>query len=313
MNANSTQTWNSERVHLQWFATAGDEDPPALSFKVEEESEPEADVIEVPEDFELPPTLMERQAAQGESEPDDDVPDKYKGMTKAQLAAALEQQSSAPTQSGDLSQQFERLNENLSRAIGGRGPDENTAPQGPPPESDPDFWKRAGTEMFDDEKMPKVFQEAVSRAVAPRLAKVSRDAMLATKKVLEIDSATSGNYKRYATEIEAEAQKLVKQYGFDGEVYPYAYRAVMERHKDEVQNETVKAEVERQVRSTLKSLGIEVKDGEGGSTVRRPKGFQQAGSTTSAVGGATRRIKVTPEIKRMAEKMGITPEQYLGV
>lgn len=297
-------------MHLQWFAPE-DDDPPVLSFKVEEDEEPEADVVEVPEDFELPPTLAQRQeekeSGQRLTEPEDDVPDKYKGLTKAQLAAALE---AKPT--GDLSQQFEKLNENLSRAIGSKA--EVETPSGPPPEADGDFWKRASTEMFDDEKMKSVFSQAAERVMAPRLAKVSRDAMLATKKVLEIDSTTSGHFKKYGTEIEAEAQKLIKQYGFDGEVYSYAYRAVMEKHRDEVQNETVKTEVDKQVRATLKQLGIEVKDDGDQTTVRRPKGFQQAGGTnTMAVGGSTKRIKVTEEVKNIARKMGITPEQYLGI
>lgn len=305
------------QMHLQWF---GDEAPPDIQFQVDESEEEEldADLIQVPENFEMPGAVRDEEA-RPEAEPPaggDDGAEGPAGRPRGGPSSGREGRSGSGGRAGEdepsaLTAQFRELNENLAKLVPQQ---QQTQVQ---VEDDKTFWGRAGKEVFDDEKMPQVFGEAVNRVVGPRMTRLAQTAMLARKETLESKSDTAPNMQKFGGEIEREAQGLIKQYGFDGEIYPTAYRMVMERHKDEIQKSSIQSEVKRQVAAVLKGMGVEVKEDGERVLVKKPKGgvtFGGAtGGSTRSAGGSVKTVKVTEEVKRNAAKMGLTPKQYLGL
>lgn len=247
---------------------------------------------------------------------DEKLPDELKGLTKAQIVEKMKAAQVAPAvpdTAGVLAKGLSELAGALKKPeVEG---DEDEAPQ-KPGESDADYFKRVGDEMFDTEKMARHFPEAVRRTVGPALAATNQYAMGLAKRVLKLDPESGPVFKRYETEIEKEAKKLVKQHGPDPRVYDVAFEMVQQRHAKELATEGATAKVEelvaQRVKEELEKRGI----GEG-ATAQRPRGFQAVSGGSSVGGGggdgAKKSVKITPEIRRTAERKGLDVEKYVKV
>jgi len=276
-------------VHLQWFSDPDEEGPLDISFQGEDEDEEETDpnTIEVPAEMVLGKDI---QVVGGEDEKKEEEKKDDEG----------------PVLSG-LKEGFSQLNENLGKLVGRRGGDEDEGPIQKPGESEEDFWKRVGPDVFDEEKMPKAMRELVARIVGPQLSDLAVEGMEARRDSLQAGQESKDFFEDFSDEIEKEAKKLVKQHGPHPRIYRVAYETVRQKHSDyDVKRleEKMEEEIEKRVAERLDG---KVQEGQEGPEPRKRKAAGGASLGVSSVGvqRKVKRVLVTDEMKQLAKKMGV--------
>ena len=254
----------------------------------------EQDVIEVPEDFVAPDGV--------------EVEEEEEEKQAEEQTAEQTQEETKPAVEDVLARQFEELNKNL-RAI---GKPEKELPEKRTGESDEEFWKRVGEDIFDGEKMPKALTEVVQRVTSPVMAKLATSQMEDKKTILRLAPETKPVFERYGDEIEEEIKKLTRTYGPDPNIPKVALEEVKKRHSEEIVADQVERRVNELVEKKLKELGL----AEGGGQQAKAKEFVAAGSGAMAArsaGPKKKRVRITAEVRKQAAMRGLTPEQYLGI
>lgn len=272
------------RIHLQWFA---DDDDPEMTFVDDEEDDDEEIVILKP--GESPPT-------EEEEEPE------VKGESIEELRTRLAQAQAAANQSGQMGEFASQIAEAINQAKpqGQAGPADQK-----PGESEQEYAARLEKELFKPGQTFKALQEAVFRIMSPAYQEAIGATVEQSKRIMEVHPEYGPKFKKYEKEIEERRAALPYPQRNSPRVYDTLYKQVIADHADEINQETIQEEVQRQVQETLKNMGIETP--EGGQPT-----FTEGGGVRRASGGPKKkRIYITEADRQAALQKGVDVRDYV--
>lgn len=274
---------NSEKVRVLWQADGEGGGAPSLGGFADED----ADMTEI---VTLKP---------GEEPPSEEDEDDGKVTLSRDEYEALKQGKDSTSV---LANSMKELKEVLS----GQGEPANV--QQKPGESDEDFEKRLEQELFADGQSAKAIKEAVQRygGMGQVMSYISQQ----NKRLLKLDEESGPIFKRYESEIENVVNKLPPDQQNHPQVWEYALGQVKERHKDELQSESVEQMVQRRVQEELEKLGVSGQ--QEGTKGKKSAPFVESGSGSANRGGRKKKtVYVTETDKRNARESGLPLEHYL--
>lgn len=193
----------------------------------------------------------------------------------------------------------------LKEVLSGQNEPANVQQQ--PGESDEDFEKRLEQELFADGQSAKAIKEAVQRygGMGQIMSYISQQ----NKRLLKLDEESGPIFKRYESEIENVVKKLPPDQQNHPQVWEYALGQVKDRHKDELQSESVEQMVQRRVQEELAKLGV---NGQSAGSSKQSGPFVESGSGSANRGGRKKKtVYVTEDDKRNARESGLPLEHYL--
>jgi len=132
------------------------------------------------------------------------------------------------------------------------------APVNAPTQTAEEYLAEHGDDLFDKEKAPKIMAEFnkkyAEREFIPVITNLSAQ-LAATKR--ELLENRDPMFKKYAPEIEALVRAQPANVQAQPDIYERAWQTVRERHRAEIEEETVNSKVAAAVEAKLKELGID--------------------------------------------------------
>ena len=139
-----------------------------------------------------------------ENDPDEGLTEDEKKVSKKDLYAkvkALEKKASeAPDPTERISQAFET-------AVGKMRSPEPLAPVQEPGESEALFKERLKKDLFDEDKVEGVLNEAIDRRLGPRFAQTAELNYKQAERLMELDPDLGSSFKRYRIEVNEYMRK----------------------------------------------------------------------------------------------------------
>lgn len=236
---------------------------------------------------------------------DEDVPEQFKGKSKKQIIEEMQQQQSI----GQLGQEFRQGMNELAQSLRRPAPNPEQGQGQKQQETEEEFRERARKQLWKGDPM-KVLDEFAQRKYGPELEFMRQSLATVTKQQMKTDPQRGELFKKYEDEIDRFIQDEVPvQQRNHPQVYEYAYKQVMDRHRDEIQQ----TEVQKQVAEQLRKLGFEVD--ENGNPVQGSQNSRRGSDESvrrSAASGA-RRVPYTEQDEAIARKKNIPLKTWLEI
>ncbi len=262
-------------------------------------AEPEED--EAPtEDQEIEVLVRGRDEIPPEPTEDDSLPEEFKGMSKAQLYAQLQEAKRGSDQASALQSAISDLGERLSKPT-------PTAPAAPAPiqqpgESDAEFAERINKSLFGDNPYA-VLQEAIRRELAPHVRGIQSEILQTKRRILEKEETSL--FTKYREEIEATVATLPPEQRLNPGAYEWALGQVKVRHLDDI--------IEERVQERVKSQAASEEAKETTPTERRPQVGQGVSSRGGSAPRAKRRVVISAAEAKRIEDSGMSVSDWVRV
>jgi hypothetical protein len=209
--------------------------------------------------------------AEVEKDPDDALTEAEKKVTKKDLYAKVKALEEKAASSPDPT---ERISKAFETAVGKIRPLEAPAIAPLPGESDLEFKERLKKDLFDEDKVEGVLNEAIDRRLGPRLAQTVELNYKQAEKIMELDPETGPIYKRFKGEIgEYIKRNFPANLQRNPQALDYAYKQVMVAHIDEIAQEKANAilEVERKKIEPARRAPLQLESGGGSGGAGGPR------------------------------------------
>lgn len=281
-----------ERMHLQWFADAQEDDETVDEDEPDEDDEDNFEILvegrdEIPEE---------------EPEPTEEGPSRDELMSE--LEALKQQQQQANSQLGDrqtLESGFDKLSRILEQQQQGQASQQQ---QKGPQESPEQFKKRITKNFYDDPaaSIEEMIDYAIQSKIAPAFQQthdmVSKTAMSTSKQVAASNPTNKLILDRFGDEVEA----AVKSLSPGPDVYDRACQQVGMSHFTDI----VQAQVEEAVNGGSNEGSNAASTGKKPTSNVNPAGNPSRGAAPKA-SKAKKRV-LTKDQRAAADRMGLTYE-----
>jgi hypothetical protein len=228
-----------------------------------------------------------------QEDPDEDLPDEAKKLSKKDLYDKLQAKMKEPPQVVDNSA---AVVDGIAKLV------ERIGPQGPAPqqgENDEVFAKRLKDQLFDDNTMYPTLKEAILRVASPLIAQQGDTVYSQAQKIMELDPETGPIYKKYKGEIENYIQKTFPaNVRKNPQALDIAYKQVYAQHVNEIAEEIAKKKVAEEMEKLKGVSQAEEK-------TRRNSFSLEGSSSVSGVSQQKKRVGFTKEDARIADERGV--------
>jgi hypothetical protein len=192
---------------------------------------------------------------------------------------------------GDSAAAIAKGIESLGSRMG--APAQAAPPANTPVQTPEEFFAEHSDDLFDKEKGAKLMAEynkrLMEREYGPMFANVSSQ-LASTKR--DLLAARDPLFKKYEAEIEALVKSQPQNVQVQPDVYDRAWLTIREKHRSEIEEETVNARVNEAVAKALKEAGIE--PGKKGAGDRPPAYENSASRSAGAAPAAGKRTVRLP-------------------
>jgi len=193
-----------------------------------------------------------------------------------------------------------------------KGPAQTVNVQQQVGETDDEFEKRLEKELFSEGKTGKAVKEAIQRYGGGQVSQLMGIISQQNRQIIEMHPEKSTVFNRYKGEIETFVKDLPQDQQFHPQVWDYALEQIKNKHKEDLDKESVDAKVSAAVEARLKELGIDVNGKEPVVVREQSRGsFVESGRGSSVGSVQKKKIYATAADVAAAEESGVPVAHYL--
>jgi hypothetical protein len=298
-----------ERLQLMFAADGAQGGGLAVPEFEEQDDDDDFEIVRVGPGEE-PPAQRIQQVVEEAPDPDDDLPEDVRGLSKKELFERMQDLTSKSDSVEAMRQGIADLGDKLQ----GQQRAQQNVPQQQPGESLAAFKERFNKELWKSKDPFSLIQQAAAQVVAPAFQELSRGTATANKRALLSDSEDGPVFKKYKKEVENLVASLPANQQNNPQVWDYALQQVKQNHSSELEEERI----ERIVAERLAELGHDGRGSRSEPSTRSPKADERTEPAFSESASAGRRSPkkkafLTQEDYVIMQQKGISERDYVRV